>query len=110
MCIRDSGPEDARVSRPVAGSAVARLDRKTAAAFGFHESAKTLERELNGAQAGAFLIAKDVSGNPGFSADRGTSMAVRHKIGKFGFILSGESGDVWTEVRSTASGSPYRWR
>jgi hypothetical protein len=103
------GPEDARASRLVAGSAVARLDPNTAAAFGIRESAKTLERRLAGAEAGAFLIAKDVSGNPGFTANRSSSMAVRREAGKFGFTLSGETGDVWTERKNTASGSPYRW-
>jgi len=103
------GPDDARMAHLVAGSAVARLDSKTAAAFGIRESAKTLERRLTGAEAGAFLIARDISGNPGFSANRDNSMALRRQAGKFGFTLSGESGEVWTEGKTTASGSPYRW-
>jgi hypothetical protein len=103
------GPEDARAARLVAGSAVAQLDGKTAAAFGFHEGAKALERRLSGAEAGAFLVAKDIAGNPGFAASRGSSMAVRRDVGKFGLTLSGESGDVWSEVRTSATGSPYRW-
>jgi hypothetical protein len=103
------GPEDARAARLVAGSAVARLDSKTAAAFGIHESAKALERRLGEAQSGAFLVARDVAGNPGFSASRDGSMAVRREAGKFGFTLSGETGEVWTEAKTTASGSPYRW-
>jgi hypothetical protein len=36
-------------------------------------------------------------------------MAMRRQVGKFGFTLSGESGDVWTEIQTTATGSPYRW-
>ena len=103
------GPEDAREARLVAGSAVARLDSRTAAAFGIRESAKALERRLTGAQAGAFLIARDISGNPGFSASRDSSMAVRRRAGKFGFTLSGETGEVWTEAKTAASGAPYRW-
>jgi subtilisin family serine protease len=103
------GPEDARASRLIAGSAIARLDSKTAAAFGFREGAKALERRLSGAEAGAFLIARDVSGNPGFSASRGTSMALRRQVGSLGFTVSGETGDVWTEARTSATGSPYRW-
>jgi hypothetical protein len=47
------GPDDARKARLVAGSAVARLDRKTAIAFGLSESSKALERRLSGAEAGA---------------------------------------------------------
>jgi hypothetical protein len=103
------GPEDARTARLVAGSAVARLDPRTAVAFGIRESAKGLERRLTGAEAGAFLVARDTAGNPGFSASRDGSMAVRRQAGKFGFTLSGETGEVWTEAKTTASGSPYRW-
>lgn len=103
------GPEDARMAHLVAGSAVARLGPKTAAAFGIRESAKALERRLTGAEAGAFLVARDVAGNPGFSANRDDSMAVRREAGKFGFTLSGETGEVWNGAKTTAPGSPYRW-
>ena len=44
------GPDDLRKSRLIAGSAVARLDNKTAVAFGFAEGAKAMERRLTGAQ------------------------------------------------------------
>ena len=63
------GPEDARQSRLVAGNR--RLPgsmRRPALAFGIAEGAKSLERELSGAEAGAFLIARDTSGEPGFAA------------------------------------------
>ena len=43
------GPDDMRKSRLVAGSAVARIDRKTAVAFGMAEGAKAMERRLKGA-------------------------------------------------------------
>ena len=42
------GPEDLRRSKLIAGSAVARVDNKTAVAFGFAEGAKAMERRLNG--------------------------------------------------------------
>jgi hypothetical protein len=103
------GPEDLRRSRLIAGSAVARLDNKTAIAFGFSEGAKAMERRLTGASAGAFLIANDVAGTPGFSAKRGTSMAVRHQLGAIGVTFSGETGNVWQAVRTSATGSPYRY-
>jgi hypothetical protein len=103
------GPDDARQARLIAGSAVARLDKKTAAAFGFSEGAKALERRLTGAEAGAFLIAKDVSGDPGFTAKRNASMAVRHQFGKTGVTVSSESGNVWQETWNSAYGSPYRY-
>lgn len=103
------GPDEARKAQLVAGSAVARVDNKTAIAFGFAEGAKAMERRLTGATAGAFLIAKDVIGEPGFSASRDSSLAVRHQFGKTGVTLSGETGNVWQEVRTSATGSPYRW-
>ena len=103
------GPDDARRSKLVAGSAIARLDRKTAVAFGFAEGAKSMERRLTGAQAGAFLIAKDVTGDPGFAARRNGSVAVRHQFGSTGVTFSGESGDVWQETKTSAFGSPYRY-
>jgi subtilisin family serine protease len=105
------GPDDARRARLIAGSAVARLDRKTAVAFGFAEGAKAMERRLNGAEAGAFLIAKDVAGDPGFAARRNGSVAMRHEFGGTGFTFSGESGSVWQDqdFRNSAYGSPYRW-
>ena len=82
------GPEDARKSRLVAGSAIARLDSKTTAALGFSEGAKSIERQLTGAEAGAFLIARDVSGDPGFAAKRDGSMALRRDLGPIGVTLS----------------------
>ena len=103
------GPDDARQARLIAGSAVARLGTKTAAAFGFAESAKALERRLTGAEAGAFLIARDISGDPGFTAKRNSSMAVRHQFGKTGVTVSSETGNVWQETRNSAYGSPYRY-
>jgi hypothetical protein len=102
------GPEDARKARLVAGAAIARLDRKTAAAFGFSEGAKALERRLSHAEAGAFLIARDIAGDPGFAAKRGTSMALRRNLGPIGMTLSGESGEVWQDVATRATGSSYR--
>jgi hypothetical protein len=105
------GPDDARKARLLAGSAVARIDRETAVAFGFAEGAKAMERRLNGAQAGAFLIAKDISGDPGFAAKRNGSVAVRHEFGKTGVTVSGETGSVWQDqdLRTSAYGSPYRY-
>ena len=103
------GPSDMRNSRLVAGSAVARLDNKTAIAFGFKEGAKAMERRLTGASAGSFLIANDVAGNPGFSAARNNSVAVRRTFAGTGITFSGETGNVWQEVQTSATGSPYRY-
>jgi hypothetical protein len=103
------GPEDIRRSRLIAGSAIARIDDKTAVALGFSEGAKAMERRLSGAEAGAFLIARDIAGDPGFSAKRDGSVAVRRNLGPVGVTLSGETGSVWQEIKTSAAGSPYRW-
>jgi hypothetical protein len=102
------GPDDLRQSRLVAGSAVAKVDNKTAIAFGFAEGAKEMERRLTGATGGSFLIANDIAGSPGFLGSRDGSMAVRHQFGRTGVTVSGETGSVWQEVKTSATGSPYR--
>jgi hypothetical protein len=102
------GPEDLRKSRLIAGSAVARIDSKTAVAFGFAEGAKAMERRLSGADSGAFLIAREVSGSTGFDAKRAGSMALRRNLGPVGVTLSGETGTVFQEIETSATGSPYR--
>ena len=87
---------------------IARLDSKTAAAFGFSEGAKSIERRLAGAESSGFLIAKDVAGEPGFAAKRDGSIALRRNLGPVGVTLSGEAGSVWQDVKTDATGSPYR--
>ncbi|HMI40062.1 MAG TPA: S8 family peptidase [Sphingomicrobium sp.] len=103
------GPGDARKARLIAGSAIARIDDKTALALGFAEGAKAMERRLSGAEAGAFLIARDVAADPGFTAKRAGSVALRRNLGSVGITLSGESGEVFREIQTSATGSPYRW-
>ena len=100
------GPEDMRKSRLIAGSAIAQVDDKTAVAFGFAEGAKAMERRLNGVNANAFLVARDIAGDPGFTARRNGSIAVRRQFGGTGVTFAGETGDVWQEVRTNATGSP----
>ena len=68
------------------------------------QGAKALERQLNGAQSGAFLIARDISGDPGFQARRGASMGVRRDLGFAGVTISAEQGRVWQEVETSATG------
>lgn len=36
-------------------------------------------------------------------------MALRRQVGDYGLTFSGENGDVWSDVRTSATGSPYRW-
>ena len=102
------GPEDSARARLIAGSAVAKIDDKTAIAFGFAEGAKAMERRLGKAGAGGFLVARDVVAEPGFSARRDGSVALRRTVGSFGITASAESGDVWTDIRTSATGAPYR--
>ncbi len=103
------GPEDQRKARLVAGSAVARLDNRTAIALGFADGAKAMERRLTGASQGSFLVANDIAGNPGFLAEHKGSVALRREFGGTGVTVSGETGNVWQEIETTATGSPYRW-
>jgi hypothetical protein len=103
------GPEDARRSRLVAGSALARIDGKTRAGFGIGQGAKAIERQLTEAESGAFLIARDISGDPGFETRRGTSMALRRNLGFAGLTVASEQGKVWRNVRTDAAEQSYRW-
>ena len=103
------GPNDARRARLIAGSAIARVDDNTAAAFGFAEGAKAMERRLSGASDGAFLIARDALSATGFSAQHGSSMALRRRIGPVGVTISAETGHVWKDIRTSAAKAPYRY-
>ena len=103
------GPEDAQKARLIAGAAIARLDDRTAAAFGFSEGAKAMERRLSGADAGAFLIARDAAAEPGFKTRQDSSVAIRRTVGPLGVTMSAETGTVWSQVRTSASDSTYRW-
>lgn len=103
------GPEDLRKSRLIAGSAIARVDSKTAVAFGFSEGAKAMERRLSNVPADAFLIARDIGADPGFNSKRSGSVAIRHSFGETGVTVSGESGNVWQQFQTSARQSPYRW-
>ena len=103
------GPEDARRSRLVAGSALARIDGKTRAGFGIGQGTKAIERQVTGAESGAFLIARDISGDPGFETRRGTSMALRRNLGFAGLTIASEQGKVWRNVKFDAAEQSYRW-
>ncbi|MDQ3478071.1 MAG: S8 family serine peptidase [Pseudomonadota bacterium] len=102
------GPEDARKSRIIAGQAIAQVDGKTALAFGFGESAKSIERRLMKAQNGAFMIAKDIGSDPGFQANRGTSIAVRRNLGPVNATISGETGKLRRQVQDSVTEPAYR--
>jgi hypothetical protein len=107
----DIGPEDLRQSRLIAGSVVARIDRRTAMALGFKEGARAMARRLSDVGQGNFMIAKDVAADHGFTADRGTGLAVRRNFGATGMTLSAETGEVWQGARPRlgSADAPYRW-
>jgi hypothetical protein len=85
--------EDSRRARALSGMALARIDRRTAAAFGFAQGGKALADLLADDAAAPFLIARD-PGAPGFEARRGVAMAIRHDLGPVAVTVSGERGTV----------------
>jgi hypothetical protein len=102
------GPHGAQQARLLAGAAIARLDDRTAVAFGFAEGAKAMQRRLAGTGNGNFLVAKDVAGTAGFRSNRVQSIAIRRAIGATGVTFSGETGEVLQHSGTEATGSPYR--
>ena len=103
------GPEDLRKSRLVAGSAVARLDNKTAVAFGFAEGAKAMERRLTGAAPARSSSPTTLSATPVSSRRATAAWRCVISSGRPELRSPAESGDVWQEVKTSATGSPYRW-
>jgi hypothetical protein len=89
--------------------AIATLDSKTKAGFGIGHGAKQLERQLMNAEGGAFLVARDVGGDPGFQARTGTSLAIRRDLGFAGATFASEQGEVWHDVKIDFDEAPYRW-
>jgi hypothetical protein len=86
--------DDSRQARALSGRVVARIDRRTAAAFGFSEGGKALADMLADDGPAPFLIARDPRETPGFEARRGVAIAVRHDLGPVAVTISGERGDV----------------
>jgi len=87
--------EDSREAKAIAGMALTRLDPKTAIAFGFAESGRTLQQRLTGHEGNAFLIARDPAARSGFLTEAGTSVGVRRMIGRTGLTVTAERGEVW---------------
>lgn len=86
--------EDSRQARALSGRAVARIDRRTAAAFGFAEGGKALTDLLADDAAAPFLIARGPADAPGFAARRGLAMAMRHDLGPVAVTVAAERGTV----------------
>jgi hypothetical protein len=87
--------EDARKVRFVSGLAVSRLTPRTAMAFGFSESGRSLQQRLAGQSQNAFLVARDPLDRMGFYGDSGASLGIRQSVGGFGFTATSERGEVY---------------
>ena len=104
------GPEDVRKSQLVAGSAVARIDDKTAVAFGFAEGAKAMERRLERRRRRRLPDRQGHRRRPGLQRARATAASRsatnsahrRHRVGRNRQRLA-------ARCRPTPTGSPYRW-
>ena len=83
---------DADSARAIAGSVTQRLSPRTGLAFGFRQGAAGLSAALAGARAPAFLVAQE--GETGFDTAAGSSVAVRHQLGRWGLTAAAESGAV----------------
>jgi hypothetical protein len=87
--------EDGRRARIVSGLAVSRLSPKTAMAFGFSESGRSLQQRLAGQAQNAFLVARDPLSRLGFYGDSGASLGVRQSFHGVGLTATAERGEVY---------------
>ena len=67
-----------------------------------------MERRLKGAQRRIPRLRGTSPRDSGFNARSNGSVAVRRQVGKMGITFAGETGNVWQELRTSATGSPYR--
>ena len=88
----DSG--DGRQARAIAGAIVSRLAPRTIAALGLSQSARSLQKQLNGQADRAFLVAEPMA-RSGFQADPSVSLAVRHDFGSVALTAAIERGRAW---------------
>jgi hypothetical protein len=98
--------EDARQAKVIAGMAVSRLTPKTAVAFGFSESGRSLQQRLANSGQNAFLVARDPMVRSGFHGDDANSFGIRQSVGSFGLTATSERGNVWTPGIRQALGEP----
>ncbi|HKT14184.1 MAG TPA: S8 family peptidase, partial [Allosphingosinicella sp.] len=85
---------DGRKAKLVAGLALSRVSRTTAAAFGFSVSGKALQQRLAGHQANAFLVARDPMSRAGFDSDGSAGIGIRHDLGPVAMTVTSERGKV----------------
>jgi hypothetical protein len=98
--------EDARTAKMVAGMALSRLSPRTAVAFGFSESGRTLQQRLTGHEQNAFLVARDPLARNGFFADAGSAAGLRHQIGSVGLTVTSERGRVYNPGPASRAQDP----
>jgi hypothetical protein len=103
---RLSYEEDNR-AKMVASSAVTRLSKATAVAFGFSESGRSLQQRLADAAGNAFLVARDPGSRLGFQTRPGTSLGLRHSFNGIGFTVTSEKGAIDRDVARTEARARY---
>jgi hypothetical protein len=86
--------EQARISKAIAATAIARLSPKTALAFGLSDSGRALQQRLSGQHGNAFLVAPDPRGGNGFHARVRSSIGIRHDVGPLALTITSEGGEV----------------
>lgn len=86
---------EAQGAQVLAARIAARIAPGTDIAFAVSEGASGLTAQLRDARQPAFMIARDGTGDSGFSRVGETSVAVRRQFGATGITLSAESGTLW---------------
>jgi hypothetical protein len=86
--------EDARKARVLSALAISRLSKRASVALGISESGATLQQRLAGAQAKAFLVARDPMTRMGFYGESSASLGMRQQLGRFGLTATAERGRV----------------
>lgn len=88
-------PEQVDGARVLAARLAARISPNTQVGFALRESAHGLAGQLQGASRPAFLIARDASGDTGFSRNSDAAFALRRQIAGFGLTATAEAGEIW---------------
>ncbi len=96
--------DGAEQSRILAATVALRLSPETQVGLGFARSGDGIVAQLQGQSRPAFMIASEARGDDGFIAQGDMALAVRRKIGKWGFTLSAENGAVWLDEGRAALG------
>lgn len=98
--------EDATKARAIAGLAISRITPDLALAIGFSESGKALQQRLGGQGQTAFLVARDPMARTGFTADGGTAVGVRQRLGACALTVTSERGRVYNAGLRLRAGEP----